>query len=159
MSVLNEFLKGLVKGCGWNRIKMKSRSAYSRGPPSDIYIYIYIYTHTYRYIYIYIERERYREREIEREIYIHTYKIVLICARMLARKRIASAGKTSTFRTRPAIGKGDPIHHHLLDVISETATMLESRQKPLYTTPSGWWWFGCGLMGSTLMGSLQKYDV
>ena len=28
---------------------------------------------------------------------------------------------------------------HLLEVISETATVVELRQQPLYTTPSGWW--------------------
>ena len=38
------------------------------------------------------------------------------------------------------IGKRDSIHHHLLEVTSETATVLELRRKPLYTTPSGWWW-------------------
>ena len=37
-------------------------------------------------------------------------------------------------------GKRDSIHHHLLEVIFETATVPESRQKLLYTTPSGWWW-------------------
>ena len=37
-------------------------------------------------------------------------------------------------------GKTDSIHHHLLEVISETANVLESRQTFLYTTPSGWWW-------------------
>ena len=38
-------------------------------------------------------------------------------------------------------GKRDSIHHHLPDAISETANVLELRQKLLYTTPSGWW--GC----------------
>ena len=38
-------------------------------------------------------------------------------------------------------GKKDSIHHHLLlEVPFETAIVLELRQKPLYTTPSGWWW-------------------
>ena len=32
------------------------------------------------------------------------------------------------------------MHHHLLEAISETANVLELRQKLLYTTPSGWWW-------------------
>ena len=38
------------------------------------------------------------------------------------------------------VGKGDSIHHHLLEAVSETANVLELRQKLLYTTPSGWWW-------------------
>ncbi len=39
------------------------------------------------------------------------------------------------------IGKTDSIHHHHhLKGDFETATVLELRQKPLYTTPSGWWW-------------------
>ena len=37
-------------------------------------------------------------------------------------------------------GKRDSIHHHLPEVIVETATVPELRQKLLYTTPSGWWW-------------------
>ena len=37
-------------------------------------------------------------------------------------------------------GKTDSIHHHLLEAISETATVLEFRQGFLYTPPSGWWW-------------------
>ena len=36
--------------------------------------------------------------------------------------------------------KRDSIHHHLQEVTCETATVLEWRQKLLYTTPSGWWW-------------------
>ena len=36
-------------------------------------------------------------------------------------------------------GKRDSIHHHLLEVIFETATVPELRQTILYTTPSGWW--------------------
>ena len=40
-----------------------------------------------------------------------------------------------------ATGKRDSIHHHLLEAVSETADVLESRQKPLCTTPSGWWWW------------------
>ena len=31
------------------------------------------------------------------------------------------------------------LYHHLLEAISETATVLELRQQLLYTTPSGWW--------------------
>ena len=42
--------------------------------------------------------------------------------------------------TTKVIGKRDSIHHHLLEAVSETANVLESRQKLLYTTPSGWWW-------------------
>ena len=38
------------------------------------------------------------------------------------------------------IGKTDSIHHHHLKGNFETATVPELRQKPLYTTPSGWWW-------------------
>ena len=34
----------------------------------------------------------------------------------------------------------DSIDHHLLEVICETATVPELRQKLLYATPSGWWW-------------------
>ena len=37
-------------------------------------------------------------------------------------------------------GKTDSIHHHLLDVNLEIATVPELRQKLLYTTLSGWWW-------------------
>ena len=37
-------------------------------------------------------------------------------------------------------GKRDSIHHHLLEVTFETATVPESRQKLLDTTRSGWWW-------------------
>ena len=37
-------------------------------------------------------------------------------------------------------GKTDSIHHHHLKGNFETATVPELRQKPLYTTPSGWWW-------------------
>ena len=33
------------------------------------------------------------------------------------------------------------IRHHLLEAISETANVLELRQKLLYTTPSEWWWW------------------
>ena len=32
------------------------------------------------------------------------------------------------------------IHHHLLDTMFEADTVPDLRQKPLYTTPSGWWW-------------------
>ena len=38
--------------------------------------------------------------------------------------------------TKYSHGKRDSIHHHLLDIISETATVLELTQKPPYTTPS-----------------------
>ena len=38
-------------------------------------------------------------------------------------------------------GKRGSIHHHLLEVIFETATVPELRRKLLYTTPSGWWWW------------------
>ena len=38
------------------------------------------------------------------------------------------------------LGKRDSIHHHLLEPISETANVVESKRKLLYTTPSGWWW-------------------
>ena len=34
-------------------------------------------------------------------------------------------------------------HHHLLEVIVRTATVLELRQKLLYTTHSVWWWWWC----------------
>ena len=37
-------------------------------------------------------------------------------------------------------GKRDSIHHHLLEGTFETATVLELREKPLYSAPSGWWW-------------------
>ena len=37
-------------------------------------------------------------------------------------------------------GKRDSIHHHLLEVIFETATLPELGLKLLYTTSSGWWW-------------------
>ena len=40
-----------------------------------------------------------------------------------------------------AFGKRDSLHHHLLEAVSETANVLELRQKLLYTTPSGWWWW------------------
>ena len=36
-------------------------------------------------------------------------------------------------------GKRDSIHHHLLEKESETANVLELRQKLLHTTTSGWW--------------------
>ena len=35
-------------------------------------------------------------------------------------------------------GKRESIHRHLLEVICETATVPELRQKLLYTTPPGW---------------------
>ena len=35
------------------------------------------------------------------------------------------------------LGKRDSIHYHLLEAISETATVLKLRQKLLYSTPSG----------------------
>ena len=40
-------------------------------------------------------------------------------------------------------GKRASIHRHPLEAISETATVLELRQRILYTTPSGWWWWWC----------------
>ena len=40
-----------------------------------------------------------------------------------------------------SLGKIDSIHHHLLQTISETATVLELKQKLLYTTSSEWWWW------------------
>ena len=40
-------------------------------------------------------------------------------------------------------GKRDSIHHHLLEAISETANVLELKQKLLYTIPFGWWWWWC----------------
>ena len=43
-------------------------------------------------------------------------------------------------RERYVNGKRDPVHHRLLETISETATVLELKQQLLYTTPSGWWW-------------------
>ena len=43
------------------------------------------------------------------------------------------------------IGKRDSIHHHLLEVSFETATVPELKQKLLSTTPSGWWWYRIGL--------------
>ena len=41
------------------------------------------------------------------------------------------------------LGKTDSIHHHLLEVTSETANVQELKQKLLYTTTSGWWWCWC----------------
>ena len=38
-------------------------------------------------------------------------------------------------------GKIHSIHHHLLEVTFETATVLGLRDKSFYTTPSGWWWW------------------
>ena len=32
------------------------------------------------------------------------------------------------------------MHHHLPEVIFETATALELRRKLPYISPSGWWW-------------------
>ena len=40
-----------------------------------------------------------------------------------------------TFKLSALSGKRDSINHQLLEAISETATVLESRQKPLYATP------------------------
>ena len=37
-------------------------------------------------------------------------------------------------------GRRDSMHH-LLEVIFEAETVPDLRQKPLYTTPSGWWWW------------------
>ena len=48
-------------------------------------------------------------------------------------------GKTGAPKEN-VIGTRDSIHHNLLETIYETANVLESRQKRLYTTPSGWWW-------------------
>ena len=42
------------------------------------------------------------------------------------------------------LGKRDVIHHDLLEATSETATVLEWRQKPLYTTPSCSRWYRIG---------------
>ena len=39
------------------------------------------------------------------------------------------------------IGKRDSMHHPLLETVSETASVLELRQRLLYTTPYGWWWW------------------
>ena len=38
-------------------------------------------------------------------------------------------------------GKRDSIHHHLLEGIFGDETLPELRQKPLHTTPLGWWWW------------------
>ena len=39
----------------------------------------------------------------------------------------------------------DSVRHHLLEAASGTANALESRQKLLYTAPSGWWWLWPGI--------------
>ena len=44
----------------------------------------------------------------------------------------------------PDYGKRDSVHHDLLGVISETATVPEFRQQLLYITPSGWWYVAGG---------------
>ena len=68
-----------------------------------------------------------------------------------ARRLKPLAQKTQVCHTRVyvALGKNDVIHHHhhhhhhlhlhRLETISETVTVLESRQRLLYITPSGWW--------------------
>ena len=60
-------------------------------------------------------------------------------------------------RHEPGPGKRDSIHHHLLGAISETADVLELRQKLLYTTPSGWWWW-CINRSSEVQSFIQPED-
>ena len=67
------------------------------------------------YIYIYIYTYTYTY------IYIYIYTFTLAATDRCFRKR-------------------DSIHHHLLEALSETAHVLELKQIPLCTTPSGWWW-------------------
>ena len=46
------------------------------------------------------------------------------------------------FRRLSPVGKIYFIHHHLPEATSETANVLELRQKLLYNTPSRWrWWW------------------
>ena len=70
-----------------------------------MYICIYIYIHIYIYTYIYI--------------YIYDPS--------------SWVGRISTLNKKP--GKRDSRHHHFLEAISETATALELRKRPLDTTP------------------------
>ena len=52
--------------------------------------------------------------------------------RSSARAPLARAFASASFWSS---GRRDSIHHHLLEAISEIASVLESRQTPLYTTP------------------------
>ena len=78
-----------------------------------LYIYIYIHVCVYIYIYTYVDLSLSISLSLSLSIYIY------IC--------------------EPISGKRDSIHHHLLETISETAHVLELRQKLLCATPSGWW--------------------
>ena len=58
------------------------------------------------------------------------------------KRRLRPAKLADSSSTVPMYnGKRDSIHHHLLEATSETANVLELRQKLLYTTLSGWWWW------------------
>ena len=103
------------------------------GPCSaPIYIYIYIYIYICIYIYIYIHIHTYMSIYIYIYIYIHP-----------------SEGTKGGFNN----GKRDSLHHHLLEVMFETATVPELRQTLLYTTPSGWWWCIDSVFRNTLRGN------
>ena len=67
-------------------------------------------------------------------MYIYIYAYMHIC--VLQRPSCAPRGPDNNIIS----GKTDSIHHHHLKGNFETATVPELRQKPLYTTPSGWWW-------------------
>ena len=56
------------------------------------------------------------------------------------RQRSGGLFRRPTFaQQRGFVGKGDPIHHHILEVIVGTATVQELRQKLLWW----WWWWWC----------------
>ena len=57
--------------------------------------------------------------------------------RALVKKHTALVNVLVNALFETIFGKRDSTHHHLLEAISETAKVLELRQKLLYTTPSG----------------------
>ena len=74
-------------------------------------------------------------------IYIYIYRCHATPATATVRTAMLTPKCARSYSSCYECGKRDSIHHHLLEAISETAKVLELRQKFLYTTPSGWWWW------------------
>ena len=74
-------------------------------------------------------------------VYVYILTIIIIIIMIITNNILCykmKAGREGSQKNK--VGKRDSILHHLLETISETASVLELRQKLLYTTPSGWWW-------------------
>ena len=128
---------------------------------SDIYVNMLSVRIRDIYIYIYIERERcvffeYTPlRQEKREVmgrYIMWEDILLLSLLLvvvvvvvvsLLALLLLSLLLSLLIVLLLLFGKRDAIHHHLPEAVSETATVLESRQLLPYTTLSGWWWWWC----------------